>query len=157
MSYLEKVLQPDEKIVYQAKVHWVVYLPPFIWLAYGMPYLAFGMSERSVGMVKADPSLIVWGLVFEVLGLTLWIRAWITRNFTELAVTTLRVVAKIGFIRRHTWEVNNAKVEGVRVKQSVLGRILGYGTVTVRGTGIGIAPIRKVDDPLEFRKHVVAR
>ena len=81
--------------------------------------------------------------------------AFIQRWTTELVVTSQRVLAKVGFIKLKIWEINSSKVEGVQVDQSVLGRMLGYGTLTVKGTGSGIAPIKNVDDPLEFRKHVM--
>ena len=46
------------------------------------------------------------------------------------------------------------KVESVDVNQSLLGRILDYGDVTVRGTGAGLAPLNEIDSPLDFRSHV---
>ena len=57
---------------------------------------------------------------------------------TELSVTNHRVIYKTGFIRRHTVEMNMDKVETVNVDQTILGRILGYGTIHVLGTGQGI-------------------
>ena len=56
---------------------------------------------------------------------------------TELSVTNHRVIYKRGFIRRHTVEMNMDKVETVNVDQSILGRIAGYGTIHVLGTGQG--------------------
>ena len=44
-----------------------------------------------------------------------------------------RIVYKRGFIRRHTVEINMDKVEGVDVDQSILGRMLNYGDITIRG------------------------
>ena len=52
--------------------------------------------------------------------------------------------------------MSNDKVESVDVEQSLLGRMLNYGDVVVRGTGTGFAPIRKIDRPLDFRSHVTA-
>jgi uncharacterized membrane protein YdbT with pleckstrin-like domain len=74
--------------------------------------------------------------------------AVIDHYFTEYTVTDRRVLVKRGVIRRRVTEVNVKKVEGVDVRQSVLGRILGYGTVTVRGTGTEHLVIRMVQDPL---------
>lgn len=83
-------------------------------------------------------------------------KALIQRWATELAITNRRVIAKVGLIRRKTWEINASKVEGVEVDQSIFGRIFGYGTVTVKGTGGGIVPLRNIDDPVEFRKYVTS-
>ena len=42
-----------------------------------------------------------------------------------------------GFIKRRTFEMSLDKVESVDVNQSILGRLLNYGDVTIRGVGEG--------------------
>jgi uncharacterized membrane protein YdbT with pleckstrin-like domain len=80
----------------------------------------------------------------------------IRRVTTELAVTDRRVIYKTGVFQRHSMEMNVSKVETVGVNQSILGRILGYGTVVVRGTGGSFEPIPYIGDPLNFRSHITA-
>ncbi len=143
MKYIEKVLLPDEEIRYTAKIHWIVYLTPVIVFALAIYCLSSG-----------EEGWVIFGFILFIIGIFYLVGAFIQRWTTELVVTSQRVLAKVGFIKRKTWEINSPKVEGVQVDQSVLGRILGYGTLTVKGTGSGIAPIKNVDDPLEFRKHV---
>ena len=65
------------------------------------------------------------------------VTAWFHRWTTETDVTNLRVVHKTGFIKRPTFEMSLDKVESVDVNQSILGRILNYGNVTMRGVGEG--------------------
>ena len=48
------------------------------------------------------------------------------------------------------------KVESVEVKQSVLGRLLDYGDVEIRGVGTGFEPLRAIAAPLELRNHITA-
>lgn len=74
----------------------------------------------------------------------------------ELAVTNRRVLAKSGLIRRTTSELYLNRIEGVEVVQGLAGRVLGFGTVRVRGTGDQIAEVRSIRDPLAFRKAVFA-
>jgi len=90
-------------------------------------------------------------------GLGLAFGAWFRRWTTEIDVTDRRIVYKRGFIRRHTVEMNMDKVESVDVDQSILGRMLNYGDITVWGTGVGIEPLYNIDVPLEFRNQVTAR
>jgi uncharacterized membrane protein YdbT with pleckstrin-like domain len=85
------------------------------------------------------------------------LRAWLRRVTTELAITDLRVIYKAGLFRRHTLEMNRSRIESVDVDQSLLGRIFGYGTVTVRGTGGSLEPLRNIRDPIGFRNHITAR
>ncbi len=78
------------------------------------------------------------------------------RSSTELAVTDRRIIAKFGFIRRSTVELNLTKIESVRVEQSVAGRIFGYGSIIVTGTGSTMDPIAFIADPIRFRQAVQA-
>jgi uncharacterized membrane protein YdbT with pleckstrin-like domain len=82
---------------------------------------------------------------------------WFHRWTTETDVTNLRVVHKTGFIKRRTFEMSLDKVESVDVNQSILGRILNYGDVTVRGVGEGGEIIKTIASPLEFRNSITAR
>ena len=98
----------------------------------------------------------VIGISFILVALILIIRAFITRRTTELGITTKRVIAKIGLIRRNTIELNHSKVESFNVDQSILGRILDFGTIIIQGTGGGKTPIKGIDSPLKFRQEAMA-
>ena len=95
-------------------------------------------------------------LLLVVAGLCLMGMAWWRRLTIEVAVTDRRVIYKIGFINRHTVEMNMDKIESVDVEQHLLARLLNYGDITIHGTGEGKELIREVDHPLEFRSHVTA-
>jgi uncharacterized membrane protein YdbT with pleckstrin-like domain len=150
MSYLEKVLQPGEKILHRTTLTWVLYLPGVLLLIVAV--VAFTVVDDLM------PTQQRWAIglliVLGVPGLFLIARAWFQRWVTEIAVTNLRVILKRGFIRRHTIEMNMDKVESVDVDQSLIGRLFNYGDITVRGVGSGFEPLRMVDDPLSFRAQV---
>lgn len=152
MTYVEKILQPDETLVHVTGLHWLVYLP-----ALGFLVLAVGLAVLT-NYVGADlvPVVLIAAAAAGLLAVLAWLRGFVRRSSTELAVTDRRVVFKRGLVRRHTIEMNMAKVESVNVDQSIAGRLLGYGTVTIRGTGGGIEPLSNIDDPVAFRNHVTA-
>jgi uncharacterized membrane protein YdbT with pleckstrin-like domain len=87
-----------------------------------------------------------------VVGLIFLVIAWIRVRSTEVAITDRRVIAKFGFIRRHTVEINLDKVEALKVEQGFWGRILNYGTIYISGAGTSVAPIPDIADPLVFRR-----
>ena len=94
-----------------------------------------------------------WMIFFSLYALfTLWIGPLVSWFSDEFAVTNKRIVAKVGVVSRRTLEMNAEKVESVNVSQTVLGRILGYGTITVIGTGGTKQPLRFISRPLDFRK-----
>ena len=152
MSYAQSVLQPGEKILLMARLHWIEYWPSILCLILGTG-LVIWESISSMDDVIVSGTAIA----FAVLFLATFIRSWFIRWITEFAITDRRVISKRGFITRNTAEMNMDKVESVQVDQSVLGRLLNYGTVTVLGTGQGLEPIRRVASPLEFRNAITAK
>ena len=112
-------------------------------------------------MVPAGSALIVvcWALaaIIAVVALYRTVTAWFHRWTTETDVTNLRVVHKTGFIQRRTFEMALDKIESVDVDQSILGRILNYGDVTINGVGEGRERIRTISSPLAFRSAITTR
>lgn len=153
MSYVEKTLQPGETIVHRTRLHWIVFLPAIVVLVAGL--LAFALGPRAEGemLVKLVRTL---GLAMIVFSLILAVSVWIQFISTEMAITNRRVVAKVGFIWRRTIEMERQKVESVSVDQSIVGRLLDYGTIIVRGTGSTLEPMANIDSPLEFRNKLLA-
>jgi uncharacterized membrane protein YdbT with pleckstrin-like domain len=84
------------------------------------------------------------------------LRGWVRRISTEIIVTNRRIILKTGLVGRQTIEMNLDKVESVLVRQSVLGRLLDFGAITIRGVGAGLEPIANLAAPLEFHRYVNA-
>ena len=154
MRYVRRVLQPGETIVYATRQHWVIYLRTIVLLIICILLAAAAVSTSDNQNISL--ALGVVAIIFALLGLSAGLRAFIRRATTELAVTDHRVIYKTGLLARHTIEMNRDKVESVDVDQTILGRILGYGTIIVRGTGGSLEPIRNIGDPLTFRSHITA-
>jgi len=153
MSYVNAVLQPGERVKVVGRLHWVIFARAILFAAIGLAILRAG---QEVGPQTRDIVEIAGALVL-VLALLAFVRAWFKRSITELAVTDHRVIYKCGFLRRHTVEMNMDKVETVDVDQSVLGRLLGFGTIHVHGTGQGIENLSRVASPLRLRNAITAR
>jgi len=153
MSYIQRVLQPGETVVHEARLHPLIFLPALFLLLIALALLVasaqFADEKITIGLEAA-------AAMFGLLAVASWARAAIRRATTELAVTDRRVIYKSGLLARHTLEMNRSKVESVDVDQSILGRIFSFGTIIVRGTGGSLEPIRLISDPLTFRSHITA-
>jgi uncharacterized membrane protein YdbT with pleckstrin-like domain len=125
MSYIDDSLVEGETLVHRAHISW--------WSQFWLVFLGVVTLVAVVGLV-----FIVW--------------AWIRVRSTELAITNRRIIAKFGFVKRHTVEINLEKVEALKVEQGVWGRILNYGTIFISGSGSSVAPIPNIADPLVFRR-----
>jgi uncharacterized membrane protein YdbT with pleckstrin-like domain len=125
MRYIDESLIEGEVVLHRARISW--------W--------------SQAGMIVLGVLLLV-----VVVGLFLLVGAWIKVRSTELAITNRRVIAKFGFIKRDTVEINLEKVEALRVEQGFWGRILNFGTILMSGTGGSLEPIPNIADPLVFRR-----
>ena len=153
MGYAERVLQPGETIAYRARLHWVIYLAGLVFVI-----IAIAAAGGTVALKNETLriALIVVAALALALGLYQMIGAWLRQVNTEITVTTRRIIYKTGFISRNTVEMNLDKVESVLVQQSLVGRMLGFGTVIVRGVGAGLEPVPLISHPLQLHRHVSA-
>jgi uncharacterized membrane protein YdbT with pleckstrin-like domain len=152
--YIDDILQPGEKVLYSTNAHWVFYLPAIgAWIA-ALVLLILSRTTTIEGLIL----LCLSAAVVVALAALYWTaRAWFHRWTTETDVTNMRVVHKTGFIKRRTFEMALDKVESVDVNQSILGRLLNYGDVTIMGVGEGRETISSIASPLAFRNHITAR
>jgi uncharacterized membrane protein YdbT with pleckstrin-like domain len=150
MSYVQRVLQPGEVIRHTAAAHWIVYWPGALCIVLALAALIWaGFLPENMGR------WVHWlAALLAVAGIVFLVREWFGWWSTEIAVTNLRVIYKTGLIKRTTNEMNMDKVESVKVDQSILGRILDYGTVTITGTGAGLEALPSVANPIELRNNI---
>jgi len=149
-SYVESVLAPGEKIVHRPAIsHWkflVSYLVGVLFLVAAFAALIIARNDVTTSRIMAAVAFAIGFVVILV--------AVIRRRTTELVLTDRRIITKRGFISRDTVEMNLSKVESLHVDQSLLGRILNYGDVTVVGTGASLEPLRGIASPLELRRKL---
>ena len=138
MSYEAASAGTGESPVYHGRLHWVGYVP-------GMLLLLIGLACLGIPILAG---------LFIAVALILLVRHIIANWTTEIVVTDRRVIYKTGLIRRNTVELSARKVEGVDVQQSIMGRILNYGDLTIRGTGVGAISLRSIANPLDARRSL---
>lgn len=116
----------------------------------------FGGIGEAMGLPPGLSEALKLGAAGAFFASALWllVRSVVYRMTTEFAVTDRRVLIKTGFVARYAYEVSLRRVEGVHVSQTVLGRMLGYGTVMVNGVGGWALPFRLIPDPVAFRQHL---
>ena len=98
--------------------------------------------------------MLLSGIGMLVIGAIIMGAGMMRRNATEVAVSNKRVLIKTGLYSRRSIEVMLPKVESIGVDEPALGRMLGYGSVTVRGTGGTYETFHLISHPNEFRRQV---
>jgi uncharacterized membrane protein YdbT with pleckstrin-like domain len=166
MSFIEENLMPNEQILFTARVHLAIFLRSIITFIFTLLFFLYGMSNvvtasttegtsTQPSMVDlVGSSLICLSVIFFLVAVIFALQAVVIMVSTEFGVTNRRIIAKTGFIRRQSLEILLSKVESVSVNQSILGRLLNFGTVTVTGTGGTSGSFRAIVDPIEIRKEI---
>ncbi len=124
-------------MLFSTKKHWIIFTWPVIFLV--LTLLTIGGSSSGFWLLLA----IITGIGSTISYLT-----------SEYAVTTKRVFATSGLVRRRSLELMIGKIEGVAADEPILGRILGYQTLVVRGTGGTPQRFHRVAKANELRRQV---
>jgi len=127
MGYVDETIGANEKIVYIVKFHWVYTFSALLYL------LFFGII---------------------IIGIIIFFKMMINKWTTERVLTNSRYIQKTGWIARNTEEISIYKIEEVDLSQTILGRVLGYGSISISGTGSGNIILNSIDDPLLFQKNL---
>lgn len=129
----------------------------------GLPENLFDAAWSEVVQAKGGYLQILWLqhvslrfsiLGFFIMGLFFFMHMMVIKATTEIAVTNERLIYKRGLIARHVGELSIDRIEGVSVNQGVLGRIFGYGRVTIRGMGVGEITLPPIEEPISFRNAI---
>jgi hypothetical protein len=164
MSYVTRNLVPGETLLFETRHHWVVLLGPLLISIpldiLGVAALVAFFSEKSgrplpAAVASIPPqALALAGAILLAVSMAVLGYGMAKRNATEMAVTDRRVLIKTGMASRRTLDLMLSKVESIGVEETVTGRMLGYGSVIVHGTGGTPEAFVLIAHPQEFRRHV---
>lgn len=145
--YTRVTLQADERPLHKTAIHWMVLLVPFLgalfFLIIIVPICMFASWKGYY---------VAWLLLLIPLGIVA--SAILAVKTSELVITDRRVLIKVGFIQRQTFEMFISKIESVAVVQGMIGKMLDYGTVEIRGTGGSSQSFATIAAPLQFRDAI---
>ncbi len=156
MGYVDKTLAGGEEIIHRANFNWTYSFFPMMWFALGAASLALIFYIQFAAGHSFESLKVAWWSagVAGACGALILINHLIILITTEIAVTTYRFVYKTGLISRNTQEVSLNKIEEITLHQSIWGRLLSYGKLVLRGTGVGVITLPDLDDPIRLRKII---
>ena len=157
MAYIDKNLIPGEEVIYRTRLHWIVIFWHLLFamvFVLGGIYLIAGMPGTSLLQPGQLQYARIGGAVLLGFALISIIISFVRRNSVEMAVTNKRVTVKVGLMSRSTEEMMLTRIESIMVDQSLMGRMMNYGTITLRGVGGTPDPFSNIAHPLEFRRQV---
>ncbi len=170
MLYVQQSLSQGEELIHVGRFHWMYTVGAVVNILFGIVgcilvivgaiYFKsnFGAgfdSDTWVGAVREiHPGLRLLAFLVFVFGLLSFAQRMVIKATTEIAITTSRLIYKRGLVARSVGEISIDRIEGVIVTQGILGRILGYGRLKVRGMGVGEVVLPPLENPIAFRKAI---
>ena len=151
MPYVEKTLIEGEKIIAFERVHWIFWLSLVPMVSFVSFIVSFVFLFMSLFPNRGGALISSIFLLLSVIGLLCYFIKYIS---VENVVTSERVFYKTGFIHVDTDELRNKKIENMQIKQSLMGRIIGYGDLEFRGIGGSSIIFRLIKDPIAVKKKV---
>ncbi|GJL92260.1 PH domain-containing protein [Hyphococcus sp.] len=155
-GYVDKTLAGGEEILHRANFNWTYSFFPMMWFAMGAGSLAFFFFIQFAAEVPYEALKVGWWSagVAAACGSIILLNHLIVLITTEIVVTTYRFVYKTGLVSRNTQEVSLNKIEEITLHQSIWGRLLSYGKLVLRGTGVGVITLPDLDDPIGLRRII---
>ena len=150
MSYIDKSLGDGETVIARAHFHWLYVTAAWLYLLVPLVLVLVAYSQAPV---QPDPYTVGAGVLL-IVGLLIFLRMMVRKWSTEIGVTSHRFVERYGLLAMRTNEIALPNIEGVRVNQSILGRMFGYGTVRIEGTGVDSVTTPTIADPVGFVRAI---
>jgi uncharacterized membrane protein YdbT with pleckstrin-like domain len=148
MSYIDGTLLAGEHVIYRTRLHWLLFTWPVLFTVCVLLPIAWLLWNLSNGAW----SHYAW--IPLAIAAVILIATYIKRQSSDFAVTNKRVMMKVGVFNTRSIELVLNKVEAIRVNQSLMGRIFGYGDIVVTGSGGTQEPFSHIQAPLAFRRAV---
>src|SRR5260370_29743627 len=111
MSYVRRVLQPEEIVVYATRLHWIVYLRALLLLIICIALA--GAAWYTADNPNLNLSLLIAAAIFALLALSSAFPAFVRRITTELAGPDTRFINNNGPVSPQTIEKNASPGERV--------------------------------------------
>ncbi|MCB9964883.1 MAG: PH domain-containing protein [Rhodospirillales bacterium] len=169
MYYVQQSLGKNEELIHVGQFHWMYTLGAIIQIFWGVVLCIMVLigsyiiqvrvfGEPDDGFISAVQHshvgvrlLAFFMIIYGLLGFA---RMMIVKITTEIAVTNSRLIYKRGLVARYVGEIAIDRIEGVNFLQGIMGRLLNYGRVVVRGMGVGEVVLPPIADPVKFRRAI---
>ena len=148
MAYTDRILGQDEQVLHRTRLHWIIFLWPGLCLLaalFAMPLINDLLATR------------IPGLVLAILAAAWFGGTYLEHLLEEHVVTNKRVISRWGILRRDVFAYPLRQIDGIDVRQGLLARLFGYGTVEIHTSAEthGTTGRRFISEPERWRTHIL--
>jgi uncharacterized membrane protein YdbT with pleckstrin-like domain len=162
-------LDGSERIIYRAKIHWIAYLKTLFLIGISTYFLWFNPSLlttiiENLSFLQGKRQYVNLGLQIVLgLGILMLLQIIFQQLTTTLMMTSQGITAQFGLFSKRKFRMDYIHFEHIEIKQSLLGQILDFGTLKIRGKsggnvkGVGGIKIHisNIVSPKKFEKRLM--
>jgi uncharacterized membrane protein YdbT with pleckstrin-like domain len=156
VEYLKKQLGANEEIHYTERHHWIFPLAVmFKWIVFAAIVIALIILFDTWWTPGA--SFVKWFYLVLLIPVVRIAWGFLSWRMNVYVLTNRRVVEVTGVLNKRVSDSSLEKLTDVVLKQSLLGRMLGYGDIDVltAAAGAGINYLKQIRRPMEFKTAMV--
>lgn len=132
----------DSNVIYQARLHGVLFFWPVMLALLGLVIGTQFYQFKEIGLI-----IFIFGLIWVAM-------TWVTFHFSSLTIKKMQISLRRGMLVRETIDIPLSKIESIDIRQSVLGSLLGYGSLFITGTGGTRYLMNFLVHPLTCRRYI---
>jgi uncharacterized membrane protein YdbT with pleckstrin-like domain len=151
-SYIDRLMASHERIILVSRQHWFLLVRSIlVEISAMLVLIAIGIifAVNLPHLAALSVAVIFLLIMFPIATMTRDILEWTNRQYI---VTNRRVIQIFGIINKNIIDSSLDKVNDVKMEQSVLGRLFGYGDIEIlTASEYGINQFNKIADPIDFK------
>lgn len=134
MSYPEKLLADDERVVEHLHPHWIVLVIPTLW------FLVLCAGTGAAIAFKPDGTtgnIFVYAVAAIAFGLFCWlcVGPWLSWRTTHYVITTHRILIRRGILHHTGRDITLGRISDVGFVRTLWDRMVNAGTLTIESAG----------------------
>jgi uncharacterized membrane protein YdbT with pleckstrin-like domain len=156
IDYVKQQLGANERIVYTERHHWIFFVAEMVkWIIFAAAVLALVIVLK-VWLIP-DAGWVWWLLLVVVVPAVRLAWGFLSWRMNIYVLTNRRVIESTGVLSKRVADSSLEKLTDIVLKQSILGRMLGYGDIIVltAAAGAGINNLRQIRQPMAFKTHML--
>lgn len=145
----------DEQIIYISKIHWFIFVRNLFLTFFGLNIFMIPIGlllsmRMALSGQREVPSTIDFAVNFFIIALlgAGLIYTLIIFKTNKFIVTNKRIISIFGFLKRQ--ETPLIKVTSTAIRESIIGRLLNYGTIIIKDSGGAIYKKYYIQSPSNF-------
>jgi hypothetical protein len=157
--YLQSLLGEREKIILVTRHHWFV-LARSIILEVFLILVIFALTI--IGTISLQPNppfgyiIPLIGFIILLIPIATGTRDFLIWTHHLYIITNLRVMQISGIFNKSVIDSSLDKVNDIKMDQSALGRMFGYGDIEIlTASELGVNLFKRIDNPVKFKGALI--